>query len=69
MEIYNEFNVGDKVFDDLTRKVVTVIGISYTNGITNNKCCDSCHTIGYWVDNNYCGGGRHPWELSKLQKE
>lgn len=64
-----EFSVGERVHDDLTNKETTVIGVSYHNGYTNNnRLRNACHTVGYWVDNDYLDGGRHPWELSKLRR-
>ena len=53
-----QYKVGDKVLDELTGKIVTIRSINIENG-----------NIGYWVDSEYLGGGRHPWELSSLSKE
>lgn len=64
-----EFKVGEKVHDDLTGKTVEVIGISYQHGRKPDQPGFALHTVGYWIapeDNPHCGGGRHPWEISKL---
>lgn len=68
INLNNEFEVGEKVFDDLTAKEATVIGISWARGFTeNNRLRNQLDTLGYWLDNDYLGGGRHPWELTKLK--
>jgi len=68
ININNEFEVGEKVFDDLTAKETTVIGITWARGCTEgDKYCHQVDTIGYWVDNDYLGGGRHPWELTRVR--
>lgn len=68
MEIKNEFNVGEKVFDDLTGKSAKIIGLSFSKGYTDgNHYRESMDCIGYWLDNDYLSGGRHPWEVSKLK--
>lgn len=67
MKIETEFSVGDKVWDDLTGKEAEIIGISFSNGYTEgNKYRCAMETVGYWLDNDYLSGGRHPWEISKL---
>jgi hypothetical protein len=67
MDIMNEFNVGDEVIDGLTDKKAKIIGISFSHGHADgNECQFAVMTIGYWLDNDYLGGGRHPWEISKL---
>lgn len=69
MEINNEFNIGERVFDDLTSKAVTIIGITYSEGYINgNLFSYQAKNVGYWVNDNYLGNGRHPWELSKLKE-
>jgi len=69
MEIKTEFSVGDIVFDDLQGKEAKVIGISFSTGFTDgNKFRNSADTVGYWLDNDYLGGGRHPWEVSCKEK-
>ena len=50
-----EFEVGDMVLDDLTGKIVKIVKITKNRGV-----------IGYWVDDEYLSGGRHPWEITKL---
>jgi hypothetical protein len=58
--IRKEYNIkhqaGDLVHDDLTNKDAIITTIS----IDKNK------NVGYWVDNDYIEGGRHPWEISKI---
>lgn len=69
MKIETEFSVGDLVFDDLTGKVVKVIGISFSDGYTNGDLVnEKFRTIGYWIDSPYLSGGRHPWEISAFVK-
>jgi hypothetical protein len=53
-----EFQAGDLVFDDLTGKdaIITTITLGDAPG----------KPIGYWVDNDYLEGGRHPWEITKI---
>jgi hypothetical protein len=66
--INNEFEVGEKVYDGLTAKEAIIIGICWARGCTNgDKYCHQLDTIGYWVDNDYLEGGRHPWEVTKLK--
>lgn len=64
--------VGTKVIDDLTGEETTIVGVSITFGKVGGKIKISIYpsetpTIGYWVDNDYMGGGRHPWEISELK--
>lgn len=69
MRIDTEFNVGEKVWDDLTMQEATVIGITFEHGkkkVEDKRTASRC--VGYWIDNNYLGGGRHPWELCKFRK-
>jgi hypothetical protein len=51
-----DFKIGEQVHDDLTSKDVVVLNVT----LGNNK------TVGYWVNSDYLEGGRHPWELSKI---
>ena len=53
-----EFQAGDLVYDDLTGKDVIVTTISFGERIDA--------PIGYWVSSDYLEGGRHPWELTKI---
>lgn len=61
------FIVGERVRDTLTRKFHTVIGISYKNGHCDDKLTNCHHCWGIWIDSDYFGGGRHPWELTKTE--
>jgi hypothetical protein len=54
-----EYDIGDVVFDDLTGKDAVIINISLG---TDEKTL----TAGYWVNGDYLEGGRHPWEISKI---
>jgi hypothetical protein len=49
---------GDIVWDDLTASKAKIIKVSVDRGC-----------VGYWLDNDYLGGGRHPWEISKTKEE
>lgn len=51
--------VGDRVMDDLTNEIKTVISISK----------DRHGNVGIWLDSDYLGGGRHPWEVTLWEKE
>jgi hypothetical protein len=68
ININNEFEVGEKVHDDLTNTTVVIVGITFQRGRKGLKAMAYCiDTLGYWVDNDYLGGGRHLWELSKIK--
>ena len=54
MEVGN-VTVGDSVRDDLTRSVRMVQYIEY----------DRYGNSGIWIDHEWLGGGRHPWEVSQ----
>jgi len=63
-----EFKVDDIVYDDLTNQMVKVLGVEYRDGVRSKRHRRvSCHCVSYWVDSKYLGGGRHPWELTKLK--
>jgi hypothetical protein len=62
-----EFEVGEEVFDDLTGQKAKIICVQYKNGARKEELSIACHTVGYWVDNDYLGGGRESWELTKLK--
>jgi hypothetical protein len=47
-------DVGEVVWDDLTRTNATIV----------SKKFDEYGNLGYWLDNDYVGGGRFPWEVS-----
>ena len=51
-----EHKIGHIVYDDLTGKDVVLLNVTFGD----NK------TVGYWVKNDYLEGGRHPWELIKI---
>lgn len=57
-ELNIEFQAGDLVHDDLTGKDAIITTISIGDGPGKS--------IGYWVNNDYLEGGRHPWELTKI---
>lgn len=66
--IKNEFEVGEIVFDELTGEKVRLVGITFQRGKKGkNSLSVAMDTIGYWVDNNYLGGGRVPWEISSVK--
>lgn len=58
------YKVGQVVRDDLTRKISVIIGISYKDGTNRDKDFNCSHCLGLWLNNDYLGGGRHPWEVS-----
>jgi len=49
--------VGDEVWDFLTSGYAKVLRIE----------SNANQTEGIWLDNEYVGGGRHPWEISTLR--
>ena len=53
-----KFDIGEVVRDDLTSEGDVVI-LNITLGEKNK-------TVGYWVNSQYLMGGRHPWEISKV---
>ena len=57
-------SVGDTVYDDLTGTPAKVVRINIGDG-EHLPLVDDRGTIGIWLDNDYFGGGRHPWEVSK----
>jgi hypothetical protein len=46
---------GDELWDDLTGANAKVLRVAV----------DDYGNVGYWLDNDYLGGGRHPWEVSQ----
>ena len=60
-----KFELGEKVYDDLTRTVATIIGIKFQTGKCGSKVWNH-NCLGIWLDNDWLGGGRHPWEITKI---
>jgi hypothetical protein len=58
------FLVGDTVHDMLTQSQAKVVGLSYEEGKTPKGTSIGCWAI--WLENDYLGGGRHPWEIEKV---
>jgi hypothetical protein len=61
------WKVGDKVKDDLTMTVATVVGVEWANGNVRDskgKRHKYAGCVAIWLDNDYLDGGRHPWEIS-----
>jgi len=53
-----EIKVGDEINDDLTSKKAKIKNITE----------DKNGNIGIWLeDESYLDGGRHPWDISKVQ--
>lgn len=63
-QMISEFGVGEKVWDDLTGKEATVVGVQACFGTCDGQRYSGL-VIGYWLDNDHVHGGRHPWEISK----
>lgn len=60
-----EFDIGDQVWDSLTKKKAKIIGINWEKGKKNkNDPREAAGCCGYWIDNDYLDGGRHPWEIN-----
>jgi len=61
------FVVDEIVIDDLTQESHRVLGISYENGRCEDKKVSCYHCWGIWIDSDYLGGARYPWELTKIE--
>ena len=70
ININNEFEVGEEVFDEVTGKEAIVIGISFARGCVGNLYIDQSDNLGYWLklDKDDFDGARFPWELLKIKK-
>ena len=66
METPLGLSVGNKVYDLLTESEATIVGIKYAEG-NFGGLETSMGCWGYWLDNDWCSGARHGWEISKLQ--
>lgn len=53
------FDIGEVVYDDLTNEDTVLINITLGSD-------PKTKTVGYWVNGTYLEGGRHPWEISKI---
>lgn len=51
------FDIGETVSDDLLPGDGVIINITFD---------EKSKTVGYWLDNDYLMGGRHPWEITKI---
>ena len=71
ININNEFEVGEEVFDDLTKSEAIIVGISFARGCVGKLYIDQSDNLGYWLkfDNDDFDGARFPWELLKIKKE
>ena len=49
---------GDIVWDDLLRVNAVIVRVDF----------DQHGNVGYWLNNDYLGGGRHPWEISPARE-
>jgi len=58
--------VGEVVWDDLMRSEATVVGMDYSKGKTPQG--NHIGSWGIWLDNDWLGGGRHPWEITRLKE-
>lgn len=57
------YQVGDIVYDDLTKTNQKVIGVEIKTGVCDGVAYHG-QVIGYWLEHPWLGGGRHPWEVS-----
>jgi hypothetical protein len=62
---YISYKVNQIVRDGLTGKISVVSGIEYKHGKRFGERCFGVHTVAIWLNNDYLGGGRNPWEISK----
>ncbi len=53
------FDIGEMVHDDLTNTDAVVMNVTLGTDPRTK-------TVGYWVNGDYLEGGRHPWEISKI---
>lgn len=67
MQISTEFDIGEEVWDLLTKKRVKVMGFTINRG--NNCCYHTNNSIIYYVDNHLCGTFRKPEELMRVKNE
>jgi hypothetical protein len=51
-----DFDIAEMVHDDLTGKDAVICNVT----LGKDK------TVGYWVNGDYLDGGRHPWEITKI---
>ncbi len=61
-----EFELGAVIWDDLTESSATIVGIEIKHGKCQNVQYHGV-IVGYWVDNAWLGGGRHPSEISSMK--
>jgi hypothetical protein len=54
-----DFFIGQTIFDDLTETKAKIINIT----------TDKNGRTGIWLNNDYLKGGRHPWEITKLEDQ
>lgn len=63
MQYQTQFDIGDEVWDLLTNKKVTIIGVQINRG---RRCCDEeDNSTIYYVDNHLCGTFRKENELMR----
>ena len=65
------FAIGEEVYDDLTREICKVVGLSFEIGRCDpyNPNVSSVGCWGIWIDSEWLKGARHPWEITKLTEE
>jgi len=61
--------VGDWVYDDLTRQHAEVLGLCYRQGEWPDKPDNSVGCWGIYLDSDWWGGLRHPWEITVQEDE
>jgi hypothetical protein len=69
MKIDLQYEIGEVVYDSLTKEEVKIIGIAFEIGRQGySSTTTAMSNIGYWVDNSWLDGGRFPWEIEGLPK-
>jgi hypothetical protein len=69
MKIDLQYEIGEVVYDTLTRENVKILGISYEIGRKGySSTTTAMGNIAYWVDNSWLDVGRFPWEIDGIPK-
>lgn len=68
MKSFSYLPPGTKVIDGLTGKDAVIVGVTFQDGTHPDRPnVSAAQTVGYWLDNEYLSGGRHPWEVTEKE--